>query len=112
MKSIPEYDLHPKGARVEDALAIFDRIVSRERGRHGMFAVVTGYGSSGGTAKIKKAVLAACRQYRSQNHIRGFLDGEKAGDMFSSEALSFPRYAEIPVAYKRSGNPGVVIVVT
>jgi len=112
MKSIPEYDLHPKGAKVDDAVAMLDRIVSRERGRHGMFAVVTGYGSSGGTAKIKTAVLAECRQYRSRNHIRGFLDGEKAGDMFSSEALAFPRYAEIPVAYKRSGNPGVVIIVT
>lgn len=112
MKSIPEYDLHPKGAKVDDAVAMLDRIVSRERGRHGMFAVVTGYGSSGGTAMIKSAVLAACRKYRRENHIRGFLDGEKAGDMFSAEALSFPRYAEIPAAYKRSGNPGVVIVVT
>jgi len=112
VKSIPEYDLHPKGAKVDDAQAIFDRIVSRERGRHGMFAVVTGYGSSGGTARIKKAVLSACWQYRSQNHIRGFLDGEKAGDMFSAESLAFPRYAEIPLAYKRSGNPGVVIIVT
>ena len=112
MKAVPEYDLHPKGARVDDAVAMLDRIVSRERGRHGMFAVVTGYGSSGGTAMIKSAVMAACRKYRSQNHIRGFIDGEKAGDMFSAEALAMPRYAEIPADYKRSGNPGVVIVVT
>jgi len=95
---------------VDDAVAQLDRIVSAERTRHGMFAVVTGYGSSGGTAMIKEAVLSACRRYYRQNHIRGFLDGEKAGDMFSAEALGFPRYAELPSIYKRTGNPGVVII--
>jgi len=110
LKTIPEYDLHPKGARVEDALSRLDRIISMERARHGLFAVITGYGSSGGTALIKKAVLRACAEYQRTNHIRGYLDGEKAGDLLSAEALAFPQYAEIPVVYKRSGNPGVVII--
>jgi len=110
MKSIPEYDLHPNGARVDDALAMLERIISRERTHHGLFAVITGYGSSGGTARIKSSVLAACAEYRRKNHIRGYLDGEKAGDLLSAEALAFPRYAEIPLVYKRSGNPGVIII--
>ena len=58
----PEYDLHPCGARVDDALAQLNRIVSQARGGGAdVFAVITGYGSSGGTAMIKSAVLAACR---------------------------------------------------
>lgn len=40
MKTIPEYDLHPSGARLGDAVVILDRIVSRERARHGLFVVV------------------------------------------------------------------------
>ncbi len=112
MKTIPEYDLHPKGTRVDDALAMLERIISRERTRHGLFAVITGYGSSGGTARIKASVLAACADYLRKNHICGYLDGEKAGDFLSAESLSFPRYADIPVAYKRSGNPGVIFIVT
>lgn len=109
--ALPEYDLHAKGMRVDDALAAFDRIISsaRQRGPR-LFAVVTGYGSSGGTSRIKAAVLAACRDYRRLNHIRGFLDGEKAADFLSPECLSFPDVAALPVAYRCSPNPGIVIV--
>lgn len=111
MKSIPEYDLHLPGMYVDDALAKFDQIVSlHRRSGENMFAVITGYGSSGGTNRIKSAVLAKCKKYLSQNHIRGFLDGEHAGDIFSMEFLSFPNAAAIPLSYKRSCNPGVVIV--
>ena len=106
-----EYDLHAAGMRVDDALAALERIVSSaRRGSSGLFAVVTGYGSSGGTSLIKEAVLSACREYRRLNHIRGFLDGEKAADLLSPESLAFPGLAEIPVAYRRSPNPGVVFI--
>lgn len=106
-----EYDLHAAGMRVDDALAALERIVSSaRRGGSGLFAVVTGYGSSGGTSLIKEAVLSACREYRRLNHIRGFLDGEKAADLLSPESLAFPGLAEIPVAYRRSPNPGVVFI--
>ena len=109
--SFPEYDLHPAGARVDDAVARFNRLVSEARGGSARaFAVITGYGSSGGTSRIKSAVLAACRKYVRQNHIRGYLDGEYAGDIFSPQYLSFPDAALIPVFYKRFPNPGLVFV--
>ena len=59
---------------------------------------------------IKKSVLAACRRYLAQNHIRGFLDGEFAGDVFSSECLAFPDSSRIPPPYRRSPNPGIVFI--
>ena len=109
--AFPEYDLHPHGARVDDAVAQLNRIVSAARGGgESLFAVITGYGSSGGTAKIKGAVLAACRRFRRQNHIRGFLDGEFAGDMFSEQYLAFPEASRIPNFYKRFPNPGIVFI--
>ena len=109
--NVPEYDLHANGMRVDDALARLERIVSSARARGPkLFAVVTGYGSSGGTNRIKSAVLAACRRYLAQNHIRGFLDGEYAGDIFSTQFLSFPNAAAIPAAYHRSPNPGIVFI--
>ena len=109
--SFPEYDLHPAGARVDDAVAQLNRIISSARGGGAnLFAVITGYGSSGGTAMIKGAVLAACRRYLRQHHIRGFLDGEFAGDMFSPQYLAFPEAARIPNFYKRFPNPGIVFI--
>ena len=111
MSRIPEYDIHGRGMRVAEALAALERIISSAR--HAgpkMFAVVTGYGSSGGTSRIKDAVLGACRNYRRLNHIRGFIDGEKAADLLSPEFLAFPDAASIPVDYRRSPNPGVVII--
>ena len=110
-QGLMEYDLHPRGANVDEALARLDQIVSAARASGpSLFAVITGYGSSGGTAMIKGAVLAACRRYLRQHHIRGFLDGEFAGDMFSPQYLAFPEAARIPNFYKRFPNPGLVFI--
>ena len=105
-----EYDLHAAGMRVDDALAALECIVSSaRRGGSGLFAVVTGYGSSGGTSLIKEAVLAACREYRRLNHIRGFLDGEKAADLLSPESLAFPDSGRLPPLAQSRGSihPGL-----
>ena len=111
--SFQEYDIHAWGTTVDDALAQLDRVVSASRGGGpAVFAVVTGYGSSGGTAMIKSAVIAACRRYLRQRHIAGFLDGEYAGDIFSQQYQAFPAAERIPVAYKRSPNPGLVFICT
>ena len=110
-RGLIEYDLHPRGMHVDMALARLERIVSNARtSGPSLFAVVTGYGSSGGTSLIKQGVLAACRRYKAQNHIRGFLDGEFAGDVFSAECLSFPDTSQIPPPYRRSPNPGIVFI--
>lgn len=112
-QGFPEFDLHQRGATVDDAQAQLNRLVSASRGGGpSVFAVITGYGSSGGTAMIKSAVLAACRRYLRQRHIRGFLDGEYAGDIFSAQYQAFPAADRIPVAYKRSPNPGLVFICT
>ena len=111
--SLPEYDIHARGTTVDDALAQLDRIVSASRGGGSpVFAVITGYGSSGGTAMIKSAVISACRRYIRQRHITGFLDGEYAGDIFSPQYQSFRAADRIPVSYKRSPNPGLVFIST
>ncbi len=110
-KGIMEYDIHPRGARVDEALTMLDHVISRSRAESPVLcAVITGYGSSGGTSKIKSAVIAACGKYVAQNHIRGFLDGEFAGDIFSPEHLAFPDSSLIPPMYKRCPNPGIVFI--
>ena len=112
-RGLVEYALHPRGTNVDMALARLERIISAARAAGpSLFAVITGYGSSGGTSIIKQGVLAACRRYRAQNHIRGFLDGEYAGDIFSAQYQAFPAADRIPVAYKRSPNPGLVFICT
>ncbi len=108
---IPEYDIHRAGMRVDDALAELERIISDARfAGPPLFAVVTGHGSRGGTSRIREAVLAACRRYRAQNHIRGFLAGEFAADVCSPAHDAFPDAWGIPARYKRSPNPGVVFI--
>ena len=52
MKAVPEYDLHGRGMLVDDATSELDRLISRARnGGARVFAVVTGYGSTGGTSR-------------------------------------------------------------
>ena len=109
-RTIPEFDLHERGMRVDGALARLDRVISQERGSGGVIAVVTGYGSTGGTAMIKEAVIDRCERYTRMNHIRGYLDGEFAGDPFSFQALAFPDLWALPPSAKRCPNPGVVYI--
>lgn len=110
-RGLIEYDLHSRGAKVDDALACLERIISEARASGpSLFAVITGYGSTGGTSLIKQSVLAACRRYKEQYHIKGYLDGELAADIFSIECLSFPKITSIPPAYRRSPNPGIVFI--
>ena len=89
----------PSSAGTERPTAFATRLLS-----------LSSYGSSGGTSLIKQSVLAACRRYKAQNHIRGFLDGEFAGDVFSAECLAFPDSSQIPPPYRRSPNPGIVFI--
>ena len=90
----------PRGIKVAQARASGPKL----------FAVITGYGSSGGTAMIKDDVLKRCRRYVAQNHIRGYLDGEKAGDVFCAEFIAFPETWSIPASMKRNPNPGIVFI--
>lgn len=43
---------------------------------------------------------------------QGFPDGEYAGDIFSPQYQAFPSADRVPVAYKRSPNPGPVFICT
>ncbi len=106
-----EYDIHAPGMRADDATAALERIVSDERARgSGVFAVITGYGSRGGTSVIRDAVLRACSRYAALNHIRGYMPGDQAGDPFAPLHASFPDAWSIPARYKRSPNPGMVFI--
>ena len=50
--------------RVDYATSELDRLISRARaGGMRVFGVVTGYGSSGGTSRIKSAVLVDCPRF-------------------------------------------------
>ena len=110
-RGLIEFDLHARGSKVDDALANLERIISEARASGpSLFAVITGYGSTGGTSLIKQSVLAACRKYKEQYHIKGYLDGEYAADIFSIECLSFPKITSIPPAYRRFPNPGMIFI--
>ena len=107
----PEYDLHPRGAHVDDAISMFRRIVIEARSfGPSVFGVITGHGSSGGTARIRSAILDECKLMAAGGNIRGYLPGECAGDIFTSEYLSFPETQAVPVRYKRSPNPGIIFI--
>ena len=111
MRRIAEYDLHRRGMTTEDALSELERLVSRARTHSPcLMIVMTGYGSSGGTSLIKEAVLRRCATLMRLNHIRGYLDGEYAGDLFAPQARSFPCAAELPSFYRCCPNPGTVII--
>ena len=97
MKAVPEYDLHGRGMLIDDATSELDRLISRARnGGARVFAVVTGYGSTGGTSRIKSAVLAACRKYKSRTTSAGSWTANTPATSSRSSSFRSPTAASSP----------------
>ena len=72
MKVLPEYDLHARGMRVDDAT---------------IFGVVTGYGSSGGTSRINgESASMLAQELEKIRKEKGITQGELARRMGTKQS--------------------------
>ncbi len=104
-------DLHLKKETVESALFNLNQgiqIMRKSKEHVGCFIV--GYGSSGGSHKIKTAVLEELEKKYSSHQIKGYLIGSEV-DIFNVKYQQLKGKEWIPEEVKKRKNPGEIIVI-
>lgn len=106
-----EVDIHYGKPTVETALeSLKFHLKSSKSRRENVLTVVVGYGSTGGTHRIKNATIDYLDSLINLNQIKGFICGNEL-DIFNSKYQNF-RYKDlIPDSEKRKMNPGVIYII-
>ncbi len=100
-------DLH--GMNIDSALYNLDNhIKMAKKDKDRLLYVITGYGSSGKTHKIKNNVIDKLDEYKSTNYIKDYLLGNEI-DIFNTKYQSFPN-KNIPENIKNDRNLGAILV--
>lgn len=101
-------DLHLKNETVETACYnLLESIKLARTSKERVLCLIVGYGSTGGTHKIKTAILERLTELKSKNQIKGFLEGNEV-DIFNPKYLTLKDHELIP---KRSYSKGEIIVI-
>lgn len=105
-----QVDIHKYKETVKDALYELNVSISfGKREKDHLVKVITGYGSSGGTHKIKTAVIS----YLEEKKGHGIKDYILGDDLInhSPKFFSFKYLDCIPESEKRALNPGVIYII-
>ena len=101
-------DLHLKKETVDTACYnLMEYIKLARASKERVLHLIVGYGSTGGTHKIKTAILERLSELKNKNQVKGFLEGNEV-DMFNPKYLSLKGHELIP---KRSFSKGEIIVI-
>ncbi len=103
-------DIHSNKETVKTALYDLEqsiKMAKREPDR--LLALVVGYGSKGGSHKIRTAVIEKLNEYIESGFVKGYIEGNRL-DIFDSAYQSFRYKDKIPEAEKRKRNPGMLYI--
>ena len=103
-------DIHfgkPTVANAIDHLDIFLKEVKRSEK---IVEVITGYGSTGGTSKIKNAVIERLEELKTQKYIKDYICGNEL-DIFNLKYQNFKYRDLIPEYVKKIRNSGAIYIV-
>ncbi len=103
-------DLHVKGETVETALYQLKQVILlARRSKEKAVCLIVGYGSTGGTHKIKTAVIEELENLIQHNQIKDYILGSEL-DIFHPKYQKLNGKQFIDEACLRRKNPGEVIV--
>ena len=103
-------DIHYGKPTVINALEHLDIFLKDSKRSEKIVEVITGYGSSGGSSKIKTAVIIKLEEYKEKNYIKDFICGDEV-DIFNSKYQNFKYKTLIPKEVKRIQNKGAIYIV-
>lgn len=103
-------DIHYKMPTVANALEHLDLFLKEVKRSQKIVEVITGYGSSGGSSKIKNAVIKRLMELKESNYIKDFICGNEL-DIFNDKYLNFKYRNLIPDEYKKIQNKGAIYIV-
>lgn len=104
-------DLHLKNENVESAVVnLYSSIKLAKKTKEKILCLVVGYGSTGGTHKIKTAVENELEELKRKNQIKGYINGNDI-DIFNIKYQKLKNKELIPKDIINRRNPGEIIVI-
>ncbi|MBR6289121.1 MAG: hypothetical protein IKR19_07295 [Acholeplasmatales bacterium] len=102
-------DIHSNKETVNDALYLLDLALKEaKRDKDKILCLITGYGSRGGTHKIRTAILDKLSEYKENNRIKAFILGGDIdyGEKYIEFLKSAPRFYNV----QKERNNGVIYI--
>ena len=104
------YDIHNNNQNKDTVKYELDKeIKSTKRESDRLLYLIVGYGSSGGSHKIKNYVIEYLDLYIKSGLIKDYIIGSDI-DIFNSKYQAFKGREKLPENVKKERNPGAIIV--
>ena len=103
-------DIHYGKPTVVNALEHLDIFLKDVKRSEKIVEVITGYGSTGGSSKIKNAVILRLEELKEQRYIKDFICGNEL-DIFNKKYQNFKYLSLIPESVKKIRNSGAIYIV-
>lgn len=103
-------DIHYGKPTVVNALEHLDIFLKDVKREEKIVEVITGYGSTGGSSKIKNAVIKRLEEYKKNNYIKDFICGDEL-DIFNPKYQNFKYLSLIPTEVKKIRNKGAIYII-
>jgi hypothetical protein len=103
-------DIHYGKPTVMNAINHLELFLKSVKSKEKIVEVITGYGSSGGTHKIKNAVEEYLLNLKERHYIKDYIWGNEL-DLFNPKYLDFKYKDLIPSSEKIKLNKGSVYII-
>ena len=103
-------DIHYGKPTVANALEHLNIFLKEVKRNEKIVEVITGYGSTGGTSKIKNAVIERLEELKTQKFIKDYICGNEL-DIFNKKYQNFKYRSLITENVKRMQNSGAIYIV-
>lgn len=103
-------DIHYGKPTVANAIDHFNIFLKESKKSEKIIEVITGYGSTGGSSKIKNAIISLLDDYKQTKYIKDYICGNEL-DIFNIKYQNFKYKSLIPDVIKRLQNPGAIYII-
>ncbi len=102
-------DIHSNKETVVDALYMLDLAIKEaKRDKDRILCLITGYGSKGGTHKIRTAVIERLEDYKKSNRIKAYIIGSDID--YSDKYIEFLKFAQGFYNVEKQHNSGIIYI--
>ena len=103
-------DIHFGKPTVANALEHLEIFLKEVKRCEKIVEIITGYGSTSGSSKIKNAVILRLEELKSTNYVKDYICGNEL-DIFNSKYQNFKYRNLLTEDIKKSRNPGAIYIV-
>lgn len=103
-------DIHYGRPTVANALEHLDLFLKDVKRSEKIVEVITGYGSTGGSSKIRNAVINRLEEYKEKNYIKDYICGNEI-DIFNYKYQNFKYRSLLTEDIKRQQNKGAIYII-